>query len=83
MVVLSNLSGTMQAYRLPATGGDVVQLTDFEDSVASACFLKFVLVTNGVVGYSGSSTMVVTTNQVSQLRSLESAKYSRTTARAL
>jgi dipeptidyl aminopeptidase/acylaminoacyl peptidase len=40
VLVLSNLSGTMQAYRLPATGGDVVQLTDFEDAVASACFLE-------------------------------------------
>ncbi len=40
VLVLSNLSGTMQAYRLPATGGDVVQLTDFEDPVASACFLE-------------------------------------------
>jgi Tol biopolymer transport system component len=40
VLALSNLSGTMQAYRLPATGGDVVQLTDFEDAVASACFLE-------------------------------------------
>ena len=40
VLVLSNLSGTMQAYRLPATGGDLVQLTDFEDAVASACFLE-------------------------------------------
>ncbi len=40
VLVLSNLSGTMQAYRLPATGGDVVQLTDFEDAVASARFLE-------------------------------------------
>jgi hypothetical protein len=28
--------------------------------VASACFLKFELVTNGEVRYSGSSTIVVT-----------------------
>jgi dipeptidyl aminopeptidase/acylaminoacyl peptidase len=40
VLVLSNLSGTMQAYRLPATGGDLVQVTDFEDAVASACFLE-------------------------------------------
>ena len=40
VLVLSNLSGTMQAYRLPATGGDLVPLTDFEDAVASACFLE-------------------------------------------
>ena len=40
VLVLSNLSGTMQAYRLPATGGDLVQLTDFADAVASACFLE-------------------------------------------
>jgi dipeptidyl aminopeptidase/acylaminoacyl peptidase len=40
VLVLSNLSGTMQTYRLPAAGGDLVQLTDFEDAVASACFLE-------------------------------------------
>jgi dipeptidyl aminopeptidase/acylaminoacyl peptidase len=40
VLVLSNLSGTMQAYRVPAVGGDVVQLTDFEDAVALACFLE-------------------------------------------
>jgi dipeptidyl aminopeptidase/acylaminoacyl peptidase len=40
VLVLSNLSGTMQVYRLPATGGDLVQLTDFEDAVASARFLE-------------------------------------------
>jgi dipeptidyl aminopeptidase/acylaminoacyl peptidase len=40
VLVLSNLSGTMQAYRVPATGGDLVQLTDFEDAVASASFLE-------------------------------------------
>jgi dipeptidyl aminopeptidase/acylaminoacyl peptidase len=40
VLVLSNLSGTMQAYRLPATGGELVQLTDFEDAVASARFLE-------------------------------------------
>jgi dipeptidyl aminopeptidase/acylaminoacyl peptidase len=40
VLVLSNLSGTMQAYRVPATGGEPVQLTDFEDAVGSACFLE-------------------------------------------
>jgi hypothetical protein len=30
----------MQACRLPAVGGDLVQLTDFEDAVASGCFLE-------------------------------------------
>jgi dipeptidyl aminopeptidase/acylaminoacyl peptidase len=40
VLVLSNVSGTMQAYRLPREGGDLVQLTDFDDSVASACFLE-------------------------------------------
>jgi dipeptidyl aminopeptidase/acylaminoacyl peptidase len=39
-LVFSNLSGTMQVYRLPTTGGDLVQLTDFEDAVASAHFLE-------------------------------------------
>ena len=37
--------------------------------VASACFLKFVLVTNGSVRFSGSSMMVVTVNQMSPFRS--------------
>jgi Tol biopolymer transport system component len=40
VLVLSNLSGTMQACRVPATGGDLVQVTDFEDAVASASFLE-------------------------------------------
>ncbi|HWL32397.1 MAG TPA: hypothetical protein VNP89_02230, partial [Gaiellaceae bacterium] len=40
VLVLSNLSGTMQVYRLPAAGGDLVQLTDFEDAVGSARFLE-------------------------------------------
>ena len=40
VLVLSNLSGTMQAYRLPAAGGELVQVTDFEDAVAFACFLE-------------------------------------------
>src|SRR5947207_3365790 len=39
--------------------------------VASACFLKLVLVTKGSVRYAGSSTTVVTTNHVSPLRSFE------------
>src|SRR5262245_8897264 len=40
VLVLSNVSGTMQAYRLPREGGDLVQLTDFDDAVASASFLE-------------------------------------------
>jgi dipeptidyl aminopeptidase/acylaminoacyl peptidase len=40
VLVLSNVSGTMQAYRLPREGGELLQLTDFEDAVASACFLE-------------------------------------------
>src|SRR6185295_3486550 len=36
---------------------------------ASFCFLKLVLVTKGSVRFCGSSTMVVTTNQGSPLRS--------------
>jgi dipeptidyl aminopeptidase/acylaminoacyl peptidase len=40
VLVLSNASGTMQAYRLPAQGGDLGQLTDYEDAIASASFLE-------------------------------------------
>ena len=51
--------------------------------VASGCFLKSVVVTNGVVRYSGSSTIVVTTNQVSPLRSVRTSYYSFSVVRPL
>ena len=44
--------------------------------VASRCFLKFVLVTNGSVRFCGSSTIVVTTNHGSPFRSIERSKNS-------
>jgi dipeptidyl aminopeptidase/acylaminoacyl peptidase len=40
VLVLSNLTGTIQAYRVPARGGDLVPVTRFDDPVASACFLQ-------------------------------------------
>ena len=49
----------------------------------SDSFLKFVLVTKGSLRYCGSSTIVVTTNQVSPLRSLDRSKNSFKTALAL
>ena len=49
----------------------------------SGSLLKFVLVTNGSVRNCGSSTIVVTTNHVSPLRSFDRSKYSETTALAL
>src|SRR5262249_40056287 len=51
--------------------------------VASVCFLKFVLVTNGVVRYCASSTIVVTTNHVEPSFSLERSKYSRSVVLSL
>lgn len=34
VLVSSNLTGTMQLYRVPSTGGDLIQLTDFAEPVA-------------------------------------------------
>jgi hypothetical protein len=45
--------------------------------------LKFVLVTNGVVRYCGSSTIVVTTNHVEPSFSVERSKYSRSVVLSL
>src|SRR5262245_583417 len=51
--------------------------------VPSPCLLKLVLVTNGVVKYCGSSTIVVTTNHVEPSFSLERSKYSRSVVLSL
>jgi dipeptidyl aminopeptidase/acylaminoacyl peptidase len=36
LLVSSNLTGTMQLYRVPRAGGDLVQLTDFDEPVGGA-----------------------------------------------
>ena len=54
----------------------------FHFAASGSCF-QFVLVTKGSLRYWGSSTTVVTTNQVSPLRSLDKSKYSLRTVLAL
>src|SRR5262249_24902942 len=51
--------------------------------VASVCFLKFVLVTNGSFKYVWPSTTVVTTNHVSPFRSFDRSSNSLTAAFSL
>ncbi len=36
LLVFSNLTGTMQLYRVPRTGGELTQLTDYDEPVAGA-----------------------------------------------